>query len=155
VASKNQKRAPGESPALSFILRGGRVLLAVFSAVVVLALLWLGWHTFRPDLFLDPIDRFIHVRYLTRSSDSWSEPAVAHVSMVPELFAVGEDGAEARRRIVAAGYHANGEAGGKLYFQKLGPVSAIICQSIYFVTLELDGQGTLAGVEAGTSYYCV
>ena len=151
MVDKQSKRAPGGSPALSFLLAGAKAIIVIISAVAVMFILWRTWWTYRPDLLIDPIDRAIHLRYLAQSDKMASFTA----SMIPEVFAVGESGLSAGRRLHDAGYRWNGDEGGKVDFRKDGPGPRFLCQTIYFVTLSLDPQGNLSAADASANSYCV
>jgi hypothetical protein len=131
-------------------LAGAKAVVVIVTVLVVLVVLLLGWSTFRPDLFLNPIDRFIHLRSLEHGMGP-----LLGTTMVPEVFSIGEDGADAERRLVDAGYHWNGEEDGKVFYRKYGRNPRFLCQAVYFVTLEVDASGKLTDVEAQANSYCV
>jgi len=150
MADKNQKRAPDDRPALSFFRPTGKQLVGLLSIAAVYLLLALGWVTLRPDLFVDPIDRTIHIGFLTRS-----EQEMAPLDMVPSLFSVGQDCGEAELRLRQAGYRPEGRESGTLTFAKYGPRTSLNCQSVYTVALDTDVYGRLAGVKGRADQRCV
>lgn len=88
MADTKPKRAPGGSPALSFLLAGAKWLrrLLIGAVVLVAAALF-----FQPWVLLDPIDRFTHLDRSPRS-------------MIPAVFAEGESRESAMARLRASGY---------------------------------------------------
>lgn len=138
-------------PGALFLLAGAKVIIVIVSAVVVMFLLWRSWWTYRPDLLINPIDRAIHLRYLAQGDKMRGFTA----SLIPEVFTVGESGPSASRQLKDAGYWWNGGEGGTVDFRKDGPGPQFLCQTIYLVTLSLDGQGNLSAADVSASSYCV
>jgi hypothetical protein len=127
---------------LALFFRGRR--LAILGVVPLVApVAWLAWLIFRPDLYLDPVDRF----FMTRFDDhTLQDPQ----SLVPDVFAPGTAKAAIARALQQFGYTedtARDAGTNELWFEKDGPF-AIVCGNTFRVGASFGA----SGLEQATAY---
>ena len=94
------------------------------------------WVVFRPDLYLNPVDRF----FMTRFDDRTIQPSK---SLTPEIFAQGIPQAELVRALRQFGYSEDpdrGEQPGQIWYRKEGPTS-FVCGTEFFVQASFGTAG--------------
>lgn len=117
------------------VVRGRR--LAVIGIVFLVAPpTWLAWIAFRPDLLLNPADRFFMTAFDDRTIQ---DPK----SMVPAVFSKSTSKAEVVRTLQAFGYaeddDRDGDADG-IWYTKGGP-TAFVCSTSFSVEAKFDEAG--------------
>ena len=145
MANTKPKRAPGGSPALSFFAAGGKAIVVTVMVLVILALLWLGWALFRPDLLFNDIDRYLS-KY--RATD-------AEVSLMPDVFRTGDVRAQVIERLSKAGYdHAGDDTRGTFYAKDAGG-SYFVCRLTYWIQVRFDQSDRLTEARANITSQCL
>lgn len=133
----------------SFLVGLCLTLLAVMGFV--------GWVDYRPDLLINPIDRFIHTRYLSsRFADIRAYlPQPVRVSMIPDIFSVGEARTDVAARMRDAGYYMSSDQPTVFVFGKEGPGNILrLCSIGFIVIIKVDSQDGLVAAEAQSSGVC-
>lgn len=94
------------NPALSFFVAGLKGLVVLVSMLVLLVVGWLNWWWWRPDLFVNPISRQVHMGFLAcRDAGLCPAKGSGWQSLVPEFFAIGETREAVTERIHDAGFN--------------------------------------------------
>jgi hypothetical protein len=127
---------------LALFFRGRR--LAILGVILLVApVAWIAWLIFRPDMYLNPVDRF----FMTRCDDrTLQDPQ----SLIPDVFMIGASRPEVARALQQAGYAENTarDAGtNELWFDKEGPF-AIVCGNTFRVGATFGA----AGLEQALAY---
>jgi len=140
VASKQSKRAPGGSPALSFFVGGTKVLVAVAAVLVLLVGSLLAWWWYRPDHFVDPISRHVHSRFLEcRDTAGCSLYQAGWVSLIPDILTAGEAAPDVRQKLRDAGFAQWViEPGEEIYTQSGAAFSPFPCTKNYYVRITFE-----------------
>lgn len=150
MAGKQSKRAPGESPALSFLVAALKGAVIVATGVIVLAVGWVSWGYYRPDLLIDPVNRHVHAAYLAcrdagKCPTSWG----GRMSMVPDVFAVGEPHDQVIARLRAAGFKEWFVEGREEHYRRIGAaLQPLFCSKYYNIDLVFDQAGHLASANS-------
>lgn len=120
---------------LVLFVRGRR--LAIIGVIVLVApVAWFAWLIFRPDFYLNPVDRFFMTAFDNRTLQ---DPK----SLVPDVFAAGTSKPEIARALQQAGYTENtarDTGTNELWFQKQGPF-AIVCGDVFRVGATFGATG--------------
>ncbi|CAN7287446.1 hypothetical protein ASC89_02410 [Devosia sp. Root413D1] len=152
MVDKQSKRAPGGSPALSFLLAGAKALVVIAVIVTLPIAGWLGWRWYRPDHFFNPVGRQVHLSFLD-CRDRGRCPGEAELwqTLMPEVFVTGEPRDEVMKRISDAGFERWVVENNSEYYSSSGTAfDPFPCSQPYYVRVTFDGQGKL--VDAATSF---
>lgn len=150
MANNQSKRAPGESPALSFFVAAIKGTIIVATVVTVLVVGWVNWGHYRPDLLIDPINRHVHAAYLEcrdagKCPTSWG----GWESMVPDVFAVGEPHDQVIARLRGAGFDEWFVEGREEHYRRIGAaLHPLFCSKYYNIELVFDQAGQLASASS-------
>ena len=153
MANKQSKRAPGESPALSFFVAAVKGTIIIATAITVLVVGWVSWGHYRPDLLIDPINRHVHAAYLEcrdagKCPTSWG----GRMSMVPDVFAVGEPHDQVITRLRAAGFEGWFVEGHEEHYGRIGAsLHPLFCSKYYNIELVFDQAEQLASAHSAFS----
>ena len=149
MVDKQSKRAPGESPALSFF-GGAKGLVIVAAAIILLAITWILWGSYRPDLLIDPVNRHVHFAYLQcREAGRCPTNRGGWQSMTPNVFAVGEAHDRVINRLRAAGFEQWALEGGEEHYRRIGAaISPLFCSAYYNIKVAFDPSERLATAES-------
>lgn len=80
-------------------------LIVLVSVLALLVVGWLNWWWWRPDLFVNPISRQVHLGFIAcRDARQCPADGGGWQSLIPEFFAVGESRDTVTRRIHDAGF---------------------------------------------------
>jgi hypothetical protein len=149
MANTKPKGAPGGSQALSFFVAGAKALIVIISVLAVLVVGWLAWWWYRPELFLDPVNRFVHVGFLDCRDGGDCLAQGTWASMVPDVFALGEPRQGAVQRVLDAGFSFSGVYRNEEHYGRMGAAfSPFPCTRIYNLRLMFDHAGKLAIAES-------
>ncbi|WP_055874339.1 hypothetical protein [Devosia sp. Root105] len=150
MVDKQSKRAPGGSPALSFLLAGAKAVVVIVTVLVVLIGGWLAWWWYRPDLLFDPISRHVHTGFLEcRDGGRCPADVAGWKSMVPEIFAIGEPRDQVVKRLRAAGFDGwVTDQPEEHYAQSGAAMSPFPCSSYYNVRVTFDASKRLVTAES-------
>jgi hypothetical protein len=145
VNDKRPQRAPGASPALSCFAAGAKAVIVLVSILVLLVVSWLNWWWWRPDLFVNPITRQVHMGFLAcRDSRQCPAHAAGWQSLVPEFFTVGETRESVTNRIHEAGFEDWVTETDRDYYQASGAAfDPFPCSQIYNLETTFDAADRL------------
>lgn len=147
MADKRSKRAPGDSPALSFLLSTAKALILIFAVLVVLITGWLSWWWYRPDLFLGPISQRVHSAFLDCRDSGRCENGWHPVS--PEAFSVGASRDEVLHRLRLGGFYEQVVEPQMATFLFSGAAfEPFPCSQTYAIRVTFDAFDRLATAEA-------
>jgi hypothetical protein len=105
VSVTDPKESAWWKPALSFFVAGAKALIVIATMLIVLIAGWLTWWWYRPDLFFNPIGRFVHIGFLDcRDRGQCPVDGAGWDSMVPHVFTVGEPHDQVAQRLRDAGF---------------------------------------------------
>jgi hypothetical protein len=148
--TSKSKRAPGESPALSFFVAGLKGVVAVAASIAILVVGWTSWGWYRPDLLIGPINRHVHLAYLEcrdteRCPTNWG----GWRSMVPDVFEIGGQHDDVIKRLRDAGFEEWYVDGGEENHRRIGAaLSPLFCSKYYNIKVVFDPSGQLASSES-------
>lgn len=122
-----------DKPTAGQTLRGCLQLIVV---AVVLFIGWIVWMSFRPDLYLNPADRFFMTQFDDRTQQD-PKP------LIPDVFSLGMTRQLFVQVIEGMGYSENdslGEIPNELWYSKAGTF-AIVCSTTFSVNAKFDDSG--------------
>jgi hypothetical protein len=150
MVNTKPKRALGASPALSFLVACAKGLISVATALVGIALLWVCWGHYRPDLLIDPINRHVHAAYL-QCRDAGQCPTTwgGLKSMIPEIFVVGEPHDQVVARLRSAGFEEWVVEGREEHYRRIGAsLEPLFCSKYYNIDLVFDSAERLTSASS-------
>lgn len=158
MADKQSKRAPGGSPALSFLLAGAKAILIIVTLLAVLIVGWSVWRWYRPEHFFNAVNRFgLQQLYTARKGCVGTCIPEWHVSMLGEVFDPGEQRLQVDGRLAAAGYERWYDEGDKIGYilRGAGTGALFVCDSHFIVDLSFDRSGRLVTADSIGSGVCL
>lgn len=153
MANKQIRRAPGTQPALSFFLAAAKGLVVVASVLLLLVVASLNWWWWRPDLFVNPISRQVHMGFVAcRDSAVCPAQGAGWQSLVPEFFTIGETREVVTRRIHDAGFKDWVSEPDRDLYQAWGATFGTFpCSQIYNLEATFDPSGRLLAARSSFS----
>jgi hypothetical protein len=158
VGDKPSERAPGGSPALSFLLAGAKAIILIVSLLAMFIVGWSVWQWYRPEHLFNAVNRFgLEQLYAARTGCRGSCLPDWHVSMLGEVFDPGEERVQIVRRLADAGYEVWYDEGDKIGYilRGAGTGALFACDSHFIVDLTFDPSDHLVAADSIGSGTCL
>jgi hypothetical protein len=149
MAKMETHEGAARKPALSFL----SVVLWICATLVVVVVGYVAWRITRPEHFFNPINKFGHVRFLACDRDGQSRMCDWSASMVPDVFAIGEQRDEVLSRLAEAGYEDNGD--GRYVLRGADTPAFPVCSTDFLVVVVFDDAGGLVSATSQGGGVCL